>query len=89
MAPLVQLERRFAAILPVGKEQIAHVAGRVALGEQGLADEALSVGLELGDWGLGRDRPAAREGGASDIDGVEQPAMPRIRAEVRREIVSR
>jgi hypothetical protein len=53
VALLVQLERGFAAILPVGKEQVAHMAGGMALGEQGLALEALGVGLELADRRLG------------------------------------
>src|SRR5690606_3769996 len=54
----IELERGFAAILPVGEEPVAHVAGGMALGEQGLALEALGVGLELADRRL-----AVRGGG--------------------------
>src|SRR6185312_5195015 len=56
VALLIQLERGRATILPVGKEQISHVTGRMALREQRLATEALGVRLELGDRRLGLRR---------------------------------
>src|SRR5690606_29194326 len=49
----IALERGLAAILPVSEEPVAHVAGGMRLGEQGLAVEALGVGLELADRRLG------------------------------------